>query len=59
MILPMGLCVLVGILAGCGCDTDAEITNKMSKRTFARLLHDLDHERGVAAVARVKLLGRR
>jgi hypothetical protein len=30
-ILPLCLCALIGGLAGCGSDTDAEITNKMSK----------------------------
>jgi Domain of unknown function (DUF4410) len=31
VVLPISLCVLVG-LAGCGSDTDADITNKMSKK---------------------------
>ena len=30
--VSVGLCVLIGALAGCGSDTDAEITNKMSKK---------------------------
>lgn len=32
MVLAAGVCALVGMLAGCGSDTDAEITNKMSKQ---------------------------
>lgn len=32
MILSLGLCIAFGTLAGCGSDTDAEVTNKMSKR---------------------------
>jgi hypothetical protein len=31
-ILSLGLCVVLGALAGCGSDTDAEVTNKMSKK---------------------------
>ncbi len=31
-IAPIGLCILFGALAGCGSDTDAEVTNKMSKK---------------------------
>jgi hypothetical protein len=31
-ILSVSVCILVGALAGCGSDTDAEITNKMSKK---------------------------
>lgn len=31
-ILSLGLCALVGGLIGCGSDTDAEVTNKMSKK---------------------------
>lgn len=32
VILSLGLCVAFGVLPGCGSDTDAEVTNKMSKR---------------------------
>lgn len=32
MILSLGLCAVLGALAGCGSDTDTEVTNKMSKR---------------------------
>ncbi len=32
VILSLGLCAVLGVLAGCGSDTDAEVTNKMSKK---------------------------
>jgi Domain of unknown function (DUF4410) len=32
IMMSMGLCLLVGALSGCGSDTDAEVTNKMSKK---------------------------